>query len=69
MMPNTMNPMQLLQSLKANPVQFVMQRKFNLPHDINANDPNAIINHLLKTNQISQQQINQAYSMMQRMGR
>lgn len=66
MMPN---PMQMLQSLKANPVQFIMQRKFNLPPNINASDPNEIINHLLKTNQISQQQINQAYSMMQRMGR
>ena len=66
MMPN---PMQMLQSLKANPVQFIMQRKFNLPQNINANDPNEIINHLLKTNQITQQQINQAYSMMQRMGR
>lgn len=64
-----LNPMQMLQSLKANPVQFIMQRKFNLPQNINANDPNEIINHLLKTNQITQQQINQAYSMMQRMGR
>ena len=63
------NPMQMLQSLKANPVQFIMQRKFNLPQNINASDPNEIINHLLKTNQITQQQINQAYSMMQRMGR
>ena len=64
-----LNPMQMLQSLKANPVQFIMQRKFNLPQNINANDPNEIINHLLKTNQITQQQINQASSMMQRMGR
>ena len=57
------NPMQMLQSLKANPLQFLMQRRFNVPANI-ANDPNAIVNHLLKTGQISQDQINAAYQQM-----
>lgn len=58
------NPMmQMLQSLKANPVQFLMQRRFNVPANM-ANDPNAIVNHLLKTGQISQEQINRAYQQM-----
>lgn len=56
------NPMmQMLSSLKQNPVQFLMQRRFNLPKDINANDPNAILNYLLSSGQITQQQMNVAY--------
>jgi len=54
------NPMQMLQALKSNPVQFLMQRKFNIPANM-ASDPNAIIQHLLSTNQISQEQVNRAY--------
>lgn len=57
------NPMGVLQQLKANPMQFLMQRKMNIPQNI-ANDPSAILNHLLQTGQISQQQINNAYQMM-----
>ena len=57
------NPMQMLQQLKANPLQFLMQRRFNVPANM-ANDPNAIVNHLLKTGQISQAQINAAYQQM-----
>lgn len=54
----------MLQALKSNPVQFLMQRRFNIPVNI-ANDPTAILNHLLKTGQVSQSQVNSAY---QRMG-
>lgn len=60
MMPN---PLQMLQQFKANPMQFILQRNMNVPKNI-AGDPNAIINHLLKTGQITQQQINTAYQMM-----
>ena len=57
------NPMmQMLSQLKANPVQFLMQRRFNIPADMA--DPNAIVNHLLQTNQITQQQVNAAYQQM-----
>ena len=61
MMNNTM--MGMLNQLKANPVQFAMQRKFNVPADM-ANDPNAILNHLLQTRQITQDQVNMAYQRM-----
>lgn len=61
------NMMGMLQQLRANPMQFLMQRRFNLPQGMN--DPNEIMQHLLSTGQISQQQINQAYQMAQRMGR
>ena len=57
------HPLQMLQALKSNPVQFLMQRRFNIPADM-ASDPNAILNHLLKTNQVTQQQVNAAYQQM-----
>ena len=57
------NPMQMLQSLRSNPIQFLMQRKLNVPANI-ANNPNDIINHLLQTGQISQDQLNRAYQQM-----
>ncbi len=51
---------QMLSQFKANPVQFLMQQRMNIPANI-ANDPNAILNHLLQTGQVSQQQVNAAY--------
>lgn len=59
----------MLQQLKANPVQFLLQRRLNLPQNISLNDPNAILNYLVSSGQISQEQINNAYQMAQRMGR
>ena len=58
----------MLQQLKSNPVQFLMQRRFNVPANV-ANDPNAIIQHLVSSGQISQDQINRAYQTAQRFGR
>lgn len=62
------NPMALLGQLKQNPMQFLMQRKMNIPQGM-ANDPNAILNHLLSSGQVSQEQINRAYQMAQQMGK
>ena len=56
----------MLQQLKANPAQFLMRRRLNLPQGIPANDPQAILNHLVQTGQVSQQQINAAYQAAQR---
>ena len=56
--------MQMLSQFKANPMQYLVQRRMNVPQNI-ANDPNAILQHLVSTGQISQQQINQAYQMAQ----
>lgn len=58
--------LQMLQQLKANPMQFLLQRRMNLPQNVNVSDPQAILNHLLKTGQISQDQVNNAYQMMGR---
>lgn len=61
---NPMNLMSMLQQIKSNPMQVLMQRRMNVPPNM-ANDPQAILNHLLQTGQISQQQVNQAYQMAQ----
>ena len=60
--------MQMLGQLKANPVQFLMQRRLNLPVNL-ANDPNEIINYLLKTGQVSQDAVNRAYQQMEQFRR
>ena len=57
------NIMQMLNQLRANPIQFLSQSKFNLPQNINANDPQAIINHLVSSGQINQEAYNRAYNM------
>lgn len=57
-----MNPMQMVQQLKANPIQFLQRAGFNVPN--NLNDPNAIIQHLMNSGQISQQRYEQARQMV-----
>ena len=59
------NFMSMVNQLKANPMQFIAQRRFNVPANI-GNDPNAILQHLLSSGQVSQQQINNVYQMAQR---
>lgn len=55
------NPMAMLQQLMNNPVQTLMQAKFNVPEGMN--NPNDIIQHLLNTGQVSQQRVDQAMAM------
>lgn len=74
MIPNQMmggmgNMMGMLQQLKSNPLQFLMQRRMNIPQNMPMNDPQAIINHLVSTGQVSQDQVNRAYQMAQRFGK
>lgn len=57
---------QMLQQLKANPMQ-MLGKRFNLPQGIAA-DPNAILQHLLQTGQVSQQQLNSIYQQAERLG-
>ena len=42
-----------------NPVMYMMKSKFKLPD--NMNNPNEIINHLMRSGQLSQNQYNQVY--------
>lgn len=51
----------MLQQMKANPLQMLRQ-KFNIPDNISAS-PEEIIQHLLNSGQISQQQVNNIMQM------
>ena len=63
------NPLQMLQALRQNPMQFLMQRRMNLPQGMNMQDPQAILNHLMQTGQVSQDQVNRAWQMAQQFKR
>ena len=54
------NILQMFQAMQANPMQFI-QRKFNVPGNIT--DPQQIVQHLLNSGQISQEQVNNAMQM------
>lgn len=41
----------------------LLAKRFNLPQGMNMNNPNDIIQHLLNTGQISQQQLNSVVGM------
>ena len=60
---NNMNQiMQMYQQLRTNPMQ-MLARRFNLPQGMNMNNPNDIVQYLLNTGQISQQQVNSVMGM------
>ncbi len=60
-MTNNLNDfINMYRQLKSNPVQF-LSRRFNIPQ--NMNNPNDIVQHLLNTGQVSQEQVNQVMSM------
>lgn len=61
-----MNPMQMLTQLKSNPMGLLRQAGFNVPTNINS--PQAIIQHLMNSGQISQSQLTQAQQMAQNFG-
>lgn len=54
--------MNMYQQLRSNPAQ-LLARRFNIPQNINLNDPNEITQHLLNTGQVTQEQYNNANSM------
>ena len=58
---NLFEMMNFLNQMRANPAQILAQRGMNVPQGVS--DPQAILNHLLRTGQISQQQINSALQM------
>ncbi len=56
-----MNPMQMIQQLQANPIQFLQRAGFNVPSNLNS--PNDIIQHLMNSGQVSQDAYNKARQM------
>lgn len=61
-----MNPMQMLSQLKSNPFGMLRKAGFNVPENIT--DPQAIIQHLMNSGQVSQQQLTQAQQAAQNFG-
>lgn len=59
---NIQDIMNFYQQFKQNPMQ-MLSKRFNIPQDINVQDPNSIIQHLLNTGQITQEQVNNAMKM------
>ena len=53
----------MVQSIQQNPVQFLQSRGFNIPQNIN--DPNSIIQYLMNTGQVTQDQYQNVRRMMQ----
>lgn len=52
----------MLQQLQSNPMA-VLSKRFNIPQGVDVSDPNAIIQHLMNTGQVSQQAYNNARNM------
>lgn len=57
-----MNIMQMYQLLRQNPMTLLCKR-FNIPNTVDINNPNAIIQHLLNTGQVTQNAVNNAMQM------
>lgn len=55
---------QMLKQLKQNPMQFLMQKGFNVPQEI-SNDPNQIIQYLMNNGKVSQEKYNQVMQRVQ----
>jgi hypothetical protein len=60
-----MNIFQMLTQIKSNPAAMLSQ--YGIPQDI-ANNPQAVVQHLMNTGRVSQDQYNRAVSMAQSMG-
>lgn len=57
-----MNPLNDFQSFMSNPIQFMTQRKLNIPQQY-LNDPNGAIQYLMNSGKITQDQYNKAVNM------
>ena len=62
MVGNMQDIMNFYQKFRQNPMQLLNQR-FNIPQNVNMNNPNDIIQHLLNSGQVSQEQVNNAMKM------
>ena len=54
------NPLSMLAQFRQNPLA-VLSQKYNIPQGMN--DPNQILQHLLNTNQVTQDQVNRVMQM------
>lgn len=61
-MNNIMNMMNMFTKLTQNPAQTLLESGLNVPANI-ANNPQQIVQYLLNSGQVNQQQVNQAMQM------
>lgn len=61
------NPMQMISQIRQNPMQFFTSMGLNVPQNI-ANNPDAIIQHLMNSGKISQADYDRAVQVAQQMG-
>lgn len=54
-----MNILNIFQNFMRNPIQTLLSANLNIPQNI-SNNPQAIVQHLLSSGQVSQSQVNQA---------
>ena len=57
--------MQQFQQFRSNPMQFMAQRRLNIPQNL-INNPQAAIQHLMNNGQMSQEQFNQLQGLANR---
>lgn len=62
-MPNQAVLANEMKALQKNPVQYLLSKRLNIPTNI-GNNPQAIVQHLVSTGQVTQQQVAQARSML-----
>ena len=48
-----------IQSIKQNPMRFLVSRRFNIPNNIDMSNSSSIIEYLINSGQVSQDQVNQ----------
>ena len=63
---NGQNPIQLLSQLKSNPLSILQKAGYNIPQNLNS--PQSIIQYLMNSGQINQQQVNNAQNMASKLG-
>lgn len=63
---NQINFNSLYNQFTQNPVNFLIKNRFNIPENI-GNNPQTIIQHLLSSGQITQQQLMQVQNMIPQM--
>lgn len=62
-----MNMMQQFQGFMQNPMQYLLQRKINIPQQYQ-NDPHAAVQYLLNSGSMSQETFNKIFNQAQQMG-
>ena len=63
-----LNPMTMMAQLRQNPLALLQKAGFNVPAGMNLSNPQAIVQHLMNSGQITQDQLTKAQQMAQQFG-